>query len=184
MDLDGKNVKRLTNTPGYDGGAFFSPDSKRICYRAHHPTDPKELAEYRELLGEHLIKPGVLDLMVMDADGGNPRVVLSNGKANFAPFFHPSFGGALLRMAPLLGMVAPLGGNVRVAAGPRGVERRMPHAVIAQLHRLLAEHDPALAMSIVPAPIHQVRRVTMVVRRRVIFDARRHLFHVRDGVVV
>ena len=90
MNLDGTHVKRLTNKPGYDGGAFFSPDSKRICYRAHHPTDPSELAEYRSLLAEHLIKPGVLDLMVMDRDGGNQRVVLSNGKANFAPFFHPS----------------------------------------------------------------------------------------------
>jgi len=90
MDLDGTNVRRLTNKPGYDGGAFFSPDSKLICYRAHHPADPKALAAYRSLLAEHLIKPGVLDLMVMDRDGGHQRVVLSNGKANFAPFFHPS----------------------------------------------------------------------------------------------
>lgn len=90
MDLDGRNVKRLTDKPGYDGGAFFSPDSKLICYRAHHPTDPAELAEYRSLLAEHLIRPGVLDLMVMDRDGGHQRVVLSNGKANFAPYFHPS----------------------------------------------------------------------------------------------
>ncbi|MDZ4805246.1 MAG: hypothetical protein SGI90_10330 [Candidatus Eisenbacteria bacterium] len=90
MSLDGQNVKRLTNKPGYDGGAFFSPDSKLICYRAHHPTDPAELAEYRSLLAENLIKPGVLDLMVMNRDGGNQQVVFSNGKANFAPFFHPS----------------------------------------------------------------------------------------------
>ncbi|HEY0783044.1 MAG TPA: peptidase M28, partial [Thermoanaerobaculia bacterium] len=26
MDKDGQNVKRLTNAPGYDGGAYFSPD--------------------------------------------------------------------------------------------------------------------------------------------------------------
>lgn len=90
MDLDGRNVLRLTNSPGYDGGAFFSPDSKRICYRANHPTDEKELADYRALLAEHLIRPGVLDLMVMNADGSDQRVVLSNGKANFAPYFHPS----------------------------------------------------------------------------------------------
>ena len=25
---------RFTNTPGYDGGAYFSPDCKRIVWRA------------------------------------------------------------------------------------------------------------------------------------------------------
>src|SRR2546425_13216530 len=45
MRLDGTDVKRLTAVAGYDGGPFFSPDSKRIVYRAHHPTDPAELAD-------------------------------------------------------------------------------------------------------------------------------------------
>lgn len=90
MDLDGSNVKRLTHTPGYDGGAFYSPDSKQICYRAHHPTDVKELADYQGLLKEHLVRPSKLSIMVADADGSNPRAVVTNGAANFAPFFHPS----------------------------------------------------------------------------------------------
>lgn len=90
MKRDGTDVKRLTNADGYDGGPFFSPDSRMICYRAHHPTDPKELEDYKGLLSEHLIRPGVLDLMVMNADGSDQRVVLSNGAANFAPYFHPS----------------------------------------------------------------------------------------------
>src|SRR6058998_425775 len=47
MRLDGTDVKRLTSVAGYDGGPFFSSDSKRIVYRAHHPTDPAELARYR-----------------------------------------------------------------------------------------------------------------------------------------
>src|SRR3972149_137256 len=46
MDSDGKNVRRLTRELGYDGGAFFSPDGKKIVYRAHHPTDPAEVADY------------------------------------------------------------------------------------------------------------------------------------------
>jgi Tol biopolymer transport system component len=32
MDDAGKNVKRLTNTPGYDGGAFFSKDCSKIVW--------------------------------------------------------------------------------------------------------------------------------------------------------
>jgi Tol biopolymer transport system component len=89
MRLDGKDVKRLTSVAGYDGGPFFSPDSKRIVYRAHHPTDPAELARYRELLARNLVEPSKLEIFVMDADGGNQRQVTRNDAANFAPFFHP-----------------------------------------------------------------------------------------------
>jgi TolB protein len=90
MDADGGNVRRLTTEVGYDGGAFFSPDGTKIVYRAHHPTDPAELADYRSLLRERLIRPGEVELWVMDADGSNKRQITRNGAANFAPFFHPS----------------------------------------------------------------------------------------------
>jgi len=89
MRLDGTDMKRLTSVAGYDGGPVFSPDSKRIVYRAHHPTDPAELARYRELLARNLVEPSRLEIFVMDADGGNQRQVTRNGAANFAPFFHP-----------------------------------------------------------------------------------------------
>jgi TolB protein len=90
MDADGGNVRRLTHEEGYDGGAFFSPDGSKIVYRAHHPTDPAELADYRTLLREGLIRPGQVELWVMDADGSNKRQITNNGAANFAPFFHPN----------------------------------------------------------------------------------------------
>jgi TolB protein len=90
MNIDGTNVKRLTHEKGYDGGAFYSPDSKRIVYRAHHPTDPAEIERYERLLVEGFIEPRALEIMVMDADGSHKRQVTSNGKANFAPFFHPN----------------------------------------------------------------------------------------------
>ncbi|HUH13722.1 MAG TPA: hypothetical protein VMK65_11455 [Longimicrobiales bacterium] len=90
MDADGSNVRRLTDTPGYDGGPFFSPDGARIVYRAYHPADPAELEEFRALLRDGLVRPGQLDIWVMDADGGNQRQVTSFEGASFAPFFHPS----------------------------------------------------------------------------------------------
>lgn len=90
MDLDGKNVRRLTTTPGYDGGAFFSADGKKIVYRGHHPTEAAPLAAYRDLLAKGLVRPSLMEIWVMDADGQNQRQVTNLGCASFAPFFHPS----------------------------------------------------------------------------------------------
>ncbi|CUS99525.1 WD40-like Beta Propeller Repeat [Candidatus Kryptonium thompsonii] len=74
---------------GYDGGAFFSWDGKKICYRAYHPKDSAEIAEYEQLLKDRYIKPMKLQIFVMDADGKNKRQITNNNAANFAPFFHP-----------------------------------------------------------------------------------------------
>ena len=89
MKADGTEVRRLTEEPGYDGGPFFSADGRKIVYRAHHPADSAELEDYRSLLRDGLIRPGTLEIFVMDADGSDKRQVTSNGAANFAPFFHP-----------------------------------------------------------------------------------------------
>lgn len=89
MNADGSNVRRLTDDVGYDGGPFFSADGSKIVYRAHHPTDPAEIADFKRLLRQGLVRPSHLEIWVMDADGSNKRQVTSNGAANFAPFFHP-----------------------------------------------------------------------------------------------
>ncbi len=89
MDLDGGNQTRLTFVKGYDGGAFFSQDGSKIVFRASRPKTQKELDDYDELVREHLLRPSVLEIYVMDADGKNMRQVTDFGKASFAPFFHP-----------------------------------------------------------------------------------------------
>jgi Tol biopolymer transport system component len=89
MDRDGRNVRRLTDEVGYDGGAYFSYDGTRIVYRAHHPTDPEEVADYRVLLADDLVRPTRMEIWVMNADGSGKRQVTANGAANFAPYFSP-----------------------------------------------------------------------------------------------
>ncbi|MFZ6181708.1 hypothetical protein [Nannocystis pusilla] len=89
INVDGTGLVRLTNTRGYDGGAFFSPDGKRIVYRANHPEGEEELKAYDDIIKEHLVRPTRLEIFVMNADGSEQRQVTRNGKANFAPFFHP-----------------------------------------------------------------------------------------------
>jgi len=89
MDADGSHVKQLTNELGYDGGPFWSYDGKKIVYRAEHPKTPQEVADYKALFEQGLIRPGNLEIWVMDADGKNKHQVTHNGAANFAPFFLP-----------------------------------------------------------------------------------------------
>jgi len=89
MNLNGSNVTRLTHEKGYDGGAFFSPDGRKIIFRASRPKTPDELKAYQELVSDHLVRPGNLEIFIMDADGSNMKQITKNGAANFAPFFHP-----------------------------------------------------------------------------------------------
>src|ERR1700752_752253 len=89
MDAHGKNVRRLTNELGYDGGPFWSYDGKQIVYRAFHPETEQKKADYLNLLKQNLIRPTTLEIWVMNADGSNKRQVTRNGKANFGPYFFP-----------------------------------------------------------------------------------------------
>ena len=89
MDADGSNVKQLTHELGYDGGPFWSYDGTKIVYRAQHPTTPEEIKDYKDLYAQGLIRPGNLEIWVMNADGSNKHQVTHNGAANFAPYWLP-----------------------------------------------------------------------------------------------
>ncbi len=88
-DLDGKNMKVLTNAYGYNGGPFVSWDSKQIVYRRQIPTNAQERTEFDALLKENLVRPGKLEIWVMDANGNNHRQITNLKSASFAPFIHP-----------------------------------------------------------------------------------------------
>ena len=72
MDASGRNVRRLTQHPGYDGGPFFSPDGERVVWRRF--SEDGTTAE----------------IYTMRADGSDVRRVTKLGALSWAPFYHPS----------------------------------------------------------------------------------------------
>jgi Tol biopolymer transport system component len=91
-DLDGRDLKQVTNAVGYDGGAYFSHDGQSLVFRSTAFTpgaEAKESAEYKELLTRWLVKPSRMEIMVCKPDGNGRRAVTNLGMANFAPFFFP-----------------------------------------------------------------------------------------------
>ncbi|KPJ95016.1 MAG: hypothetical protein AMJ53_03800 [Gammaproteobacteria bacterium SG8_11] len=88
MNPDGSGVEQLTDKPGYDGGAFFSLDGEWIVWRASRP-EGKALKDYRALLADGLIRPGKLEIYIMNLQKRKPIQLTDNGAANFGPYWHP-----------------------------------------------------------------------------------------------
>ena len=90
MNLDGSDVRQVTDELGYDGGAFFSPDGNMLVFRSSRPESAEEIKVYKDLLAEGLVMPTNMEIYVCNVDGSDLRQVTYLGKANWAPFFHPS----------------------------------------------------------------------------------------------
>ena len=72
MNADGSNQRRLTRTPGYDGGPFFTPDGNRIVWRRF---DEAGL---------------IANIYTMKLDGSDVRQLTNFESMAWAPYFHPS----------------------------------------------------------------------------------------------
>merc|ERR1712146_504626 len=82
-------VRRLTYTPGYDGGAYYSNDGTMLCWRAYRPHGDN-LTDYVELIKLGLVVP--------------------LGGTNFAPYFLPDDSGLIFSS----NMHDPMGGNFQL----------------------------------------------------------------------
>jgi Tol biopolymer transport system component len=89
MKLDGSDKRQITKAEGYDGGAVFSRDGKKVLWRANHPATPEATKRYKDLLAENLTTPMKMELFIADADGKNQQQLTNFGCASFAPTFSP-----------------------------------------------------------------------------------------------
>jgi len=89
MRIDGSHKQRITNKVGYDGGAVFSRDGRKLVWRANYPPNAAAMTRYKELLADNLTSPMKVELMVADAGGKNAHAITSFGCASFAPTFTP-----------------------------------------------------------------------------------------------
>lgn len=72
MKSDGSDVKRLTNTPGYDGGPFFSADGQKITWRRFSESGASA------------------EIYTMNVDGTEQKQITHLNAMSWAPYFHPS----------------------------------------------------------------------------------------------
>ena len=90
MDIDGSNLKQITFGLGYDGGCFFSHDSKKIVFRSSRPKTAEAVKEYKDLLAQNLVAPSEMEIYTCNIDGSDLKQITNLGKANWAPYFHPT----------------------------------------------------------------------------------------------
>jgi Tol biopolymer transport system component len=72
MKADGSQVRRLTTTPGYDGGPFFSPDGEKIVWRRFSENG------------------ATAEVWTMSVEGTDQRQLTRLGVMSWAPYYHPS----------------------------------------------------------------------------------------------
>ena len=103
---DGTELKRVTDAPGYDAEAAFSPDGKRIVFsslRSAYPTNKLAAADLKRLETD----PAWFgEIYLMDADGGNVRRLTDAPGYDGGPFFSPDGKRILWRRFAEDGMTA------------------------------------------------------------------------------
>jgi Tol biopolymer transport system component len=117
-DPDGTNLKRLTDSPGYDAEGAYSADGKRICFTSERDGDPeiytmaadgsdaRRVTRTKGYDGGPFFSPDgkricfrgfrnpksdrLANIYVIDADGSNELQLTFDDAVNWAPFWHKS----------------------------------------------------------------------------------------------
>lgn len=71
-DADGHDARRITHAGGHNGGPFFGPDGKHVCYRSDR------------------VGNGNLQIFINNTAGTEERALTDNDTFHWCPFWHPS----------------------------------------------------------------------------------------------
>ena len=86
---DGSNLKQLTDAPGYDAEASYSPDGKRIVFCSLRDAYPKDQRSPKDLKQLEIDPAYFGEIYIMNADGSD-QVRLTNAPGyDGGPFFTP-----------------------------------------------------------------------------------------------
>ena len=86
---DGSNLKQLTDAPGYDAEASYSPDGTRIVFCSLRDAYPKSELSPRELKQLEVDPAYFGEIYIMNADGSNQQRLTDKPGYDGGPFFTP-----------------------------------------------------------------------------------------------
>lgn len=87
-DLEGNNIRNLTNVLGYDAEASWSPDGNYIAFASNRRAYTEKLTEAEaELFKKD--PSSMIDIYIMDADGSNVKRLTHTNVYDGGPFFSP-----------------------------------------------------------------------------------------------
>ena len=114
MNADGSDPMRLTNAPGNDVGADWSPNGKRISYES--------------------ARDGNREIYVMNADGGDQTRLTTNSQIDAAPSWSPDGHRVAFhrQLFQLPGRDAPNGSELFVVDVDTGHETRLTFGAAGQ----------------------------------------------------
>ena len=86
---DGSNLKQLTDAPGYDAEASYSPDGKRIVFCSLRNAYPKSRLSPKELKQLEVDPAYFGEIYIMNADGSDQIQLTDSPGYDGGPFFTP-----------------------------------------------------------------------------------------------
>ena len=86
---DGSNLKQLTDAPGYDAEAAYSPDGKRIVFCSLRNAYPKSHLSPKELKQLEMDPAYFGEIYIMNADGSDQTQLTDSPGYDGGPFFTP-----------------------------------------------------------------------------------------------
>ena len=86
---DGSNLKQLTDAPGYDAEASYSPDGKRIVFCSLRDAYPKDQLSSKDLKQLEVDPAYFGEIYIMNADGSDQTRLTDAPGYDGGPFFTP-----------------------------------------------------------------------------------------------